>query len=246
MDNQDDMESLDTDLKARLHRLERSHRGGRWWRRATLALVMALVLAPLAADALGPVPHTFSSGGVISASEMNANFAYLQNAITDVEGAVPTGAVMLFNLSTCPAGWSEVTDARGRALVGMNGSAGTLGGTLGTPLSDLENRSHTHSTDVGSTTTSSGGSHNHQWLRDGAATYGPTGANVTVGGVPLQAFTSGTPLHMTNLRQSGSADYHTSSAGAHTHTVNPPATTSTGATTSQVMPYIQYLACQRD
>lgn len=67
-------------------------------------------------------------------------------AETVESGAVPSGAVMFFNLSVCPAGWTELTQARGRYLVGLP-SGGTLGGTAGTALSNLENRAtgaHTH------------------------------------------------------------------------------------------------------
>jgi hypothetical protein len=37
----------------------------------------------------------------------------------------PAGAVMFFNLATCPPGWTELVSARGRYLVGLP-SAGTL------------------------------------------------------------------------------------------------------------------------
>src|SRR3989344_434292 len=52
---------------------------------------------------------------------------------------VSSGAVMFFNLSSCPSGWTEFTDARGRYLVGLP-SGGTLGDTTGTALTNLENR----------------------------------------------------------------------------------------------------------
>jgi hypothetical protein len=57
-----------------------------------------------------------------------------------------SGAVAFFDLPQCPAGWSEFTQARGRFIVGLNPS-GTSGATVGTALSDLENRpigKHTH------------------------------------------------------------------------------------------------------
>lgn len=62
------------------------------------------------------------------------------------ETEVPSGAVMFFNLASCPSGWSELTDARGRYLVGLP-SGGTLAGTKGTALNNLENRAvgkHSH------------------------------------------------------------------------------------------------------
>lgn len=60
---------------------------------------------------------------------------------------VPTGAVMSFNLPACPSGWSEMTAARGRYIVGLQ-PGGTLGGATGTALTNNENRpagQHTHS-----------------------------------------------------------------------------------------------------
>ena len=56
-----------------------------------------------------------------------------------VPQAIPSGAVMFFNLSSCPSGWTELTPARGRYLVGLPAS-GTLAATDGTPLSDKEDR----------------------------------------------------------------------------------------------------------
>jgi hypothetical protein len=58
----------------------------------------------------------------------------------------PAGAVTFFNRSTCPSGWTELTTARGRYLVGRP-SGGTLGGSAGTALGNLENRAvgrHSH------------------------------------------------------------------------------------------------------
>jgi len=64
----------------------------------------------------------------------------------------PSGTVMLFNLNTCPPGWSELTSARGRYIVGLP-AGGTQAGTTGTALSNLEDRAvgqHTHAiTDPG-------------------------------------------------------------------------------------------------
>ncbi|MBI2139501.1 hypothetical protein HYU14_01145 [Candidatus Woesearchaeota archaeon] len=61
-------------------------------------------------------------------------------------GFIPSGAVMFFDLSTCPSGWTEFTDGRGRYIVGLP-SGGTLKGTVGTTLTNIENRpvgKHTH------------------------------------------------------------------------------------------------------
>jgi len=61
---------------------------------------------------------------------------------------IPSNAVMFFATSTCPSGWTEFTAARGRYLVGLP-LGGTASGTVGTALSNQENRpvgQHTHAT----------------------------------------------------------------------------------------------------
>ncbi|MBL7183539.1 MAG: hypothetical protein ISS50_03710 [Anaerolineae bacterium] len=55
------------------------------------------------------------------------------------QAEIPPGAVMFFNLDTCPEGWTELTDAQGRVVVGLPGG-GALGAMVGTALSDQENR----------------------------------------------------------------------------------------------------------
>jgi len=57
----------------------------------------------------------------------------------DANKLVPSGAVMFFDMTTCPAGWTEMTDARGRYLVGLS-PGGTLKATVGALLSNNENR----------------------------------------------------------------------------------------------------------
>lgn len=53
--------------------------------------------------------------------------------------ATPSGAIVFFNRGFCPGGWRQYTPARGRYLVGLQ-AGGSLTGTVGTPLSNLENR----------------------------------------------------------------------------------------------------------
>jgi hypothetical protein len=68
------------------------------------------------------------------------------NGTDGTSSTAPTGAVMFFNLATCPSGWTELTAGRGRYLVGRP-SGGTLAGTAGTALTNLENRpvgQHSH------------------------------------------------------------------------------------------------------
>ena len=59
---------------------------------------------------------------------------------------IPSGAIMAFDLDSCPSGWTELTSARGRYIVGLP-SGGTKGTTIGTALSNGEDRTvgkHNH------------------------------------------------------------------------------------------------------
>jgi hypothetical protein len=70
-----------------------------------------------------------------------------QNGQPGRDATAPQGAVMFFDRSDCPDGWSQFTEARGRYLVGLP-QGGTLKGTSGTPLADQEDRpvgQHNHS-----------------------------------------------------------------------------------------------------
>jgi hypothetical protein len=63
-----------------------------------------------------------------------------------VDAVAPAGAVMYFDLASCPAGWSDFAAGRGRYLVGMP-VGGTPGAAVGTALTNQENRptgQHTH------------------------------------------------------------------------------------------------------
>lgn len=82
--------------------------------------------------------------------------------VTDTAGLVPTGSVVFTTTGACATGWTEYTTARGRYIVGLV-SAGTNGATVGTSLSNSEDRAvgqHTHIQDAhthGQTRSTSGG-----------------------------------------------------------------------------------------
>jgi len=59
---------------------------------------------------------------------------------------VPAGAVMAFDLATCPAGWAEYTAARNRTLIGLTTglSRGTAVGSNSVALTVAQMPSHTH------------------------------------------------------------------------------------------------------
>jgi len=225
------------------------------------------------------LPHAFEPGGVIEAASFNENFDAVADAVDDndtrismLEGgdaAIPAGAVMFFNLSECPAGWDELEEARGRSVVGMTGSAGTLLGTVGEALEDIEEVTHGHTVAAGASATtssstvshthsagsyaaSSAGSHNHQW-RDGTATYNSAGNAIPFAPVPFQLGT------FQQVNFGTSADLFTDNDGAHSHSVG--GTSGSASSTSHnhtvslagqpvesaasSLPYVQLLACQR-
>jgi hypothetical protein len=69
-----------------------------------------------------------------------------QPGTAGVDATAPAGAVMYFDLASCPAGWSDFAAGRGRYLVGVQGGA-MPGAAVGTALSNQENRAtgqHTH------------------------------------------------------------------------------------------------------
>ncbi len=61
------------------------------------------------------------------------------------------------SVATIPSGWVESTTIRGRTVVGLPAS-GTLAGTVGTALTDLQDITHTH---TGPSHTHTGPSHVH-------------------------------------------------------------------------------------
>jgi len=78
-----------------------------------------------------------AAGGIIESTV--GGFKFPDGSVQSVAAEVPSGAVMFFNLASCPSGWSELAGAQGRYIVGLP-SGGTLGGTVGTALSNQENR----------------------------------------------------------------------------------------------------------
>jgi hypothetical protein len=109
---------------------------------------------------------------------------------------VPSGAVMMFDLSACPSGWTELTQARGRALVGLP-AGGTGGGTVGTPLGNLEDRAHSHAVDPAPAATTAADNHAH-----------------TVGPMAAPTSSDGSHAHSINVPSTAS-----STADAHAHVV---------------------------
>lgn len=164
-------------------------------------------------------------------------------------GAIATGAVMFFDLTVCPSGWSEYVLARGRAIVGLQ-QGGTLAGTVGLALADLQTPVHGHQFSF-SGPTGAAGTHNHNWaeittsggdLRWG--TYNSQGDPQLVTIWPDLIGIGGGSGYFPLTSGPAGASWYTDIQSSHSHSLNSgtvPTSTTTGA-----LPYLQLLACQKD
>lgn len=149
---------------------------------------------------------------------------------------IPTGAVMYFNLTSCPDGWSPIAEGQGRVLVGIP-PAGGLGATVGSPLSDGGSRvitdvpSHQHTVNPAPISTNSSGEHTHNLHLENMLSYG----TYAVAGSENNA--------------GGYYTLPTYASGAHSHSVDVPSTSTSITGSGQVnvtMPYLQLLICEKD
>jgi hypothetical protein len=103
---------------------------------------------------LGATPYAIeaeragAAGGALAAQlmQLTQQVQQLQQAQPPAVPAVPAGAVMAFDLAACPSGWTELTGARGRAIIGAdNGHApGSQGGSATVTLSVDQMPTHSH------------------------------------------------------------------------------------------------------
>jgi len=161
--------------------------------------------------------------------------------------SAPAGAVVHFDLPSCPDGWSEYTAARGRVLLGLP-AGGNLGGTVGTPLANLASPQHKHDWNPGgSASTNGGGSHTHAWAVLDRV-------NGTTRWLSWDYYGNQTLLYPwgNGIGNEGSGIYplaanptqtmYTSSGGSHGHGIGPVYSNyADGA-----LPYVQLLACRKD
>jgi hypothetical protein len=190
-DVKEQLEALRTEL-AEMKRVRRAH-----WTLPVLALVVVAGVA-LAQPAL----TTFQPDQPARANEVNTNFSNVA-AFT-----VPPGAVMLFDLPSCPTGWSAFSEGSGRLLMGRPG-AGTLKQTFGSALTGNSVPTHSH-------TTVTSGNHGHTGTTGNWAGWRTSTINYNT----VVGYAS--PYHIIS-------DLNISAGGDHTHGV-----TSTNA--SDVLP----------
>lgn len=151
----------------------------------------------------------------------------------------PPGTIWMFDLAACPAGWSPLVAAQGRMIIGAVAPP-DVAFLNGTPLGDLEDRTHTHTLDPGSVSTDIVAAHTHPF--DAPST---TSSTVTDNGgwaglfEDQQVSRSHSHTYDPSERTSGTG-------GNHSHTLDLPATTTSAASISRIMPYLQLLVCRRD
>jgi len=98
---------------------------------------------------------------------------------------IPSGAVMAFNLASCPTGWIEMVTARGKTIVGLDpGQAefdtqGETGGEINHVLTEAEMPSHTHTVNAGGPFVDQFGAHSGG---SDPSTYAPGTASESTGG----------------------------------------------------------------
>lgn len=158
---------------------------------------------------------------------------------------IPTGAIMPFNLTSCPTGWAEFALGRGRTIVGTP-SGGALSVAVGDALKDQEERAHSHDVNPPKTSTTSAGEHNHIWAKySGASKTWTSGDNKEIGDWDDGMDSDGKgnyPMHRND--DTGSGTFRTNEAGAHLHSVDIGVVESTEV--ASTLPYVQLLMCEKN
>ena len=116
------------------------------------SLVVFIVLAGVYAAWAVPSPAVWHTADQIKVTVNSIDYSLAE--LLAPAPLVPAGAVMYFNLVDCPAGWAEITAARGRYIVGLP-NGGALAGTQGTALTNRAIRqvlpAHSHTFTSGNT-----------------------------------------------------------------------------------------------
>ncbi|MBI5400493.1 MAG: phage tail protein [Candidatus Yonathbacteria bacterium] len=99
--------------------------------------------------------NTMTVGGTINANAITAPSFCIGTSCINAWPGVPAGAVLFFNLASCPTGWlpangtSGTPDLRGEFARGLDSGRGVdAGRTLGSAQADML-KSHTHSLNSG-------------------------------------------------------------------------------------------------
>jgi len=154
--------------------------------------------------------------------------------------STPSGAVMFFNLTACPSGWSAYVAANGRYVVGKSTNT-NIASTQGTALSDLEARStvgiHNHGF-----STSNAGAHTHGINDPGHSHRMDIGNEPPPSSMLIPSVSRWTNSPPSVIGYSALTSITIISAGDHNHS----GTTANAGTSDIPAPYIQLLVCQKD
>jgi hypothetical protein len=157
----------------------------------------------------------------------SGGFKFPDGTTQTTAAALPTGTVIFYDGTSCPAGWAELIAARGRYLVGLP-SGGTLSGSVGTALTNLQNRAagqHTHSL---SGSTSSDGNHQHpMYMKQDA------GGNREV-------------VKMGYIYSGGQTHPAMEAAGNHNHSISGNTDSGSSLAAGTNAPYLQLLVCRKN
>lgn len=206
-----------------------------------VGVIVAAGLLFVTRAAFGTIPDAGSDiqacykdiGGKLRVIDTDAGetCSFSETAISWNQGTT-SGGVMFYDSTSCPAGWSEYTPARGRTVVGLP-DGGNLNGTVGSALADQENRAHNH----GFTIPSGNHTHSVNPPLTGTQYFGSTErsiVNPTADFFDRWIINQSSHNHGVNI-----PNFSSGSAGIHDHATN-------NQYTSQVMPYLQLLACEKD
>jgi hypothetical protein len=150
---------------------------------------------------------------------------------------VPSGAVMYFNLAKCPSGWSELPTAQGRAIIGLPVGA-KLGATVGDQALTAQQPNlqiaHSHVVDA----------HHHDFSGATIAKVGAVTDEVIQSATSMYLQYPGAFVRDTITNENAWANHTHDLAGV---TGSSGSTTSTQTiSTSSLVPYVQFLVCQRN
>ncbi len=156
--------------------------------------------------------------------------------------SMPSGAVVFFEAVDCPSGWSPLSAARGRVVVGLP-LAGAPGGVSGASLTDLDHLFHYHSV-PSLVWTEAAQPHNHTWaVLDGVTRIWRSHASDS-GMVELIDWGDGIDDAGSGIYPFASVPgtiFYTSRVNTHTHSAY-----LHGTAADHTMPYLQLLACEKN
>lgn len=215
------------------------------WLRFSMFLLLAAVSATWSLGA--QVPQIVTNDVVTFATWNTLVDAVNENTSAISAGGIAANVVMASSSGTCPTGWTELTAARGRAIVARTG-----GGTVGTALTNLQDKTHTHPGPSHVHGSSSSGAHTHD---DGSLAVASHSHGIDPGDEDAEVESAGGSASVSlddhthgGTASTGSTDVSGASAadGSHDHTTAAGGTAATStAALSASLAYIQLIVCEK-